>query len=292
MASTDLEAGAPVVDTDDIPQSQPFIRRRVRAAPSSRSAILWAVGPPLLTVGLVVTGIVLWEVAANREWINATFSSSPSDIWEASIDWYGSERFRTSTRATFEATAIAFVIGTVFGTVFGFALGLSRLLDRVIGPLLVPLNSIPRIALAPLFLLWFGLTTTAKVWLAVSIVFFVLAFNARSAVKGVDPDLLVMARVIGFRRRHVLLKVLWPSAVPTVFAGVRLAITYSLLGVVASEMIASRNGLGQDIVYFSGTFKLASMFAVLLELVIVATAVNIAAEFVERRLLRWQRIAS
>jgi NitT/TauT family transport system permease protein len=171
---------------------------------------------------------------------------------------------------------------------FGFILGMSQNIDRVIGPFLVPINSVPRIALAPLFILWFGLTTSAKVWLAVSIVFFILAFNARASVKSVEPDLLVMGRVLGLRRRQMLTKVIFPSSVPALFAGVRLAITYSLLGVIGSEMIGAKDGLGQDIAVFSSTFNTASMFAVLIELAILATLVNLVFEQIERRLLRWQ----
>jgi NitT/TauT family transport system permease protein len=242
----------------------------------------------LIQAALVVGVLVLWQVAADRGWIRRSFSSRPTDIWDAFFDFYHSGQMATSTVATAKAVGIAFVIGTVTGTLFGFILGMSRNVDRVIGPFLVPINSIPRIALAPLFILWFGLTTSAKVWLAVSIVFFILAFNARASVKSVEPDLLVMGRVLGLRRRQMLTKVIFPSSVPALFAGVRLAITYSLLGVIGSEMLGAKDGLGQDIAVFSSTFNTASMFAVLVELAILATLVNLVFEQLERRLLRWQ----
>ena len=166
-------------------------------------------------------------------------------------EYYLSDRAQASLTATGQAIGLAFVIGSVTGTIAGLALGLSKTLNAIVGPFLMPINSIPRIALAPLFdHLVLGLTMTSKVVLAVSIVFFILAENARGAVRSVDSDLMVMARVVGLRRTSLLWKVAPPSAVPTLFAGLRLTFTYSLLGVVASEMIAATSGLGQDIVLF------------------------------------------
>jgi NitT/TauT family transport system permease protein len=241
-----------------------------------------------LQIALLACVFTLWETAANHGWVRESFSSKPSEIWDAFWRFQQSGQMWDSTVATMKAVILAFVIGTVTGTVVGFVLGMSRFLDRLLGPFLVPLNSIPRLALAPLFILWFGLTMEAKVWLAVSIVFFILVLNARAAVKSVQEDLLVMGRVFGLGRIRMVTSVIFPSAVPAIFAGVRLAVTYSLLGVVGSEMIGARDGLGQNIVSFSGRFDVASTFAVLALLAMLATAVNVIFELIERRLLRWQ----
>jgi NitT/TauT family transport system permease protein len=129
---------------------------------------------------------------------------------------------------------------------------------------------------------------TAKVVLAITIVFFILAENARGAVRSVDPDLMVMGRIVGLRSLGTLWKVVLPSAVPALFAGLRLTFTYSLLGVVASEMIAATNGVGQDIVLFSSSYQVNTVFAILIALVIFAVIVNTIFTVVERWLLRWQ----
>lgn len=239
---------------------------------------------------VIIVAVVLstWQVAADLGWMNAGFTSDPKAIGAALSEYYSSGRIWAPTASTLEAAAIGFVIGSTAGAACGYLLGLNPRIDRVFGPLMVPLNSVPRIALAPIFILWFGLSMTSKVILAVSFVFFVLAFNARAAVKDVDPELLTMAKVIGYNRRQVTFKIVFPSSVPAVFAGLRLAITYSLLGVVASEMIAAKEGLGQEIVYFSSTFEIASVFAILVELAVIATVINWVAERIERNLLRWQ----
>lgn len=260
---------------------------RRKASSSSMSArrrtFVWAA-----RIILVVGFLALWEIASRRGWVDTTLYGRPSGIWQAMKSYYPSDRARASLSATGQAIALSFVIGSITGMLAGLALGLSRTLDAIFSPFLVPINSIPRIALAPLFITWFGLTMTSKVVLAITIVFFILAENARGAVRSVESDLMVMGRVVGLRSVGLLWKVVLPSAVPTLFAGLRLTFTYSLLGVVASEMIAATNGVGQDIVLYSSSYQVDTVFAILIELVIFAVLINTIFTVVERRLLRWQ----
>lgn len=258
-------------------------RKTARRGPLGRAPVI------AIQLALLVLWLWLWETSSNMGWVNPSFSGSPSGVWEQLVELIASGTLWAQLVATFSATFIAFVIGTVTGTLAGLILGLSPTMDKIASPFLVPLNSIPRIALAPLFIVWFGLTMQAKVWLAVSIVFFVLLFNARAAVKTVDPDLMMLGKTLGYGKARTLRKIVAPSAVPGIFAGVRLSITYSLLGVIASEMIAASDGLGQNIVYFSSTFQIDGVFAILLVLALTATAVNFLVELFERWLLRWQR---
>jgi NitT/TauT family transport system permease protein len=259
--------------------------RRTRAPRSTwpRWAIVGA------RIGLLAAFLILWEVASNNEWIDPRLFGTPSGIWDAFLEYVPSDQGKTSMWSTFTAVIIAFVIGSIVGTLAGLILGVNPTLDAIVGPFLLPLNSVPRIALAPLFITWFGLTRSAKVFLAVTIVFFILAENARSAVKSVDSDLMTMARVTGLGRTGILAKVVLPSAVPSLFAGLRLTWTYSLLGVIASEMIAAPNGIGQDLVFFSNTYEVNTVFAILFGLMFVALLVNVVFGFTERWLLRWQR---
>ena len=272
--------------TEQAPRSP--ASRRKRSGPASsmsaaRRTFIWAA-----RIILIVGFVALWEIAGRREWVDTVLYGQPSGIWDAMKEYYPSDRAQASLTATGQAIGLAFVIGSVTGTIAGLALGLSKTLNAIIGPFLTPINSIPRIALAPLFITWFGLTMTSKVVLAVSIVFFILAENARGAVRSVDSDLMVMARVVGLRRVSLIWKVVLPSAVPTLFAGLRLTFTYSLLGVVASEMIAATSGVGQDIVLFSSSYQVDTVFAILIELVVFAVVINTIFSALERWLLRWQ----
>lgn len=274
--TTDRPAAAPA----DVPgKKAPVRHRRVVQSPLFINAA---------RVLLLVSFLALWETAARQGWVDETLFGRPSGVWTAMVDYLPSEKALSALEDTGVAVGISFVIGSVSGTVAGLVLGLSPTLNAIVGPFMAPINSVPRIALAPLFIAWFGLTVTAKVVLAVSIVFFILAENARSAVRSVDADLMTMARVVGLKRSSLLLKVVLPSAVPTMFAGLRLTFTYALLGVVASEMIAATGGLGQDIVLYSSSYQINTVFAILVELMVVAVLVNWLFTAVERRLLRWQ----
>jgi NitT/TauT family transport system permease protein len=255
-----------------------------RSGPLQSKAFIYAA-----RVALLVGFLVLWETASSKGWVDENLFGRPSGVWDAMVDYLPSEKALTSLKDTGTAVAVSFVIGSVTGTVAGLVLGLSPTLNAIAGPFLAPINSIPRIALAPLFIAWFGLTLTAKVVLAVSIVFFILAENARSAVRAVDADLMMMARVVGLKRSTLLLKVVLPSAVPTMMAGLRLTFTYALLGVVASEMVAATGGLGQDIVLYSSSFQINTVFAILVELMVVAIVMNWLFTLFERWLLRWQQ---
>ncbi|GAA4259787.1 ABC transporter permease [Dietzia aurantiaca] len=274
------------------------VEARPATAPEVPSAVDDAPKPPsragrriaVLVIQVAVIALVLgvWEWASRTGVIDPLLFGRPSEVWTAFFEYVPSPEGLESLTATFTAVGLSFVIGSVLGTLAGFILGLSSWANDIFGPFLVPLNSIPRIALAPMFIAWFGLTMNAKVVLAVTIVFFILAENARSAVQSVDEDLMTMARVVGLKGPALVWKVVLPSAVPTMFAGLRLTFTYSLLGVIASEMIAATSGLGQDIVLFSSGYQINTVFAIIIELVIIAIAVNFVFQFAERRLLRWK----
>lgn len=242
----------------------------------------------LIQAGIVALFLALWEFGSRSGVLDPLLFGSPSGVWTALGEYLATERAWHSLASTAQAVIITFVVGSILGTVVGLLMGLFRPLDTVLGPFLVPLNSIPRIALAPVFIAWFGLTSTAKIVLGISIVFFVLAENSRGAVRSVDRDVLVMARVVGLRGPSLLGKVVLPAVVPTMFAGLRLAYTYSVLGVVASEMIAAVRGIGQDIVLYSTSYRINTVFAILFVIMVVAVVISAVFAVVERQLLRWQ----
>ncbi|WP_051792273.1 ABC transporter permease [Amycolatopsis jejuensis] len=242
----------------------------------------------LIRIGMLAVLLGVWQLLVDQGLLNENLYGSPIGVWQVLGDFLTTASTWTNTAATMQAVAVAFVVGSLLGIICGLLIGASSYGDRVIAPLLVPINSIPRIALAPLFIAWFGLTITAKVVLAASIIFFVLVENMRGAVRSIDPDIVTMAKVIGLKRLEYVRKVVLPSAVPALFAGLRLAVTYSLLGVIASEMIAARDGLGLQIVFYSTQFRINYVWALLLELLVIATIIAVVFGFAERRLLRWQ----
>ena len=239
-------------------------------------------------LGLVAAFCLAWELGNRSGALNPVFFSSPTEIWGYLVDYARTGDLVTETLATLHAVALSLLIGLPLGIGAGLFLAAFPTVDEVVEPFLVPLNSTPRIALVPVFIIWFGLTTTTKVAVAVSIIFFMVMFNARAGVKIIEPDMLVVSRALGLSKREIFQKVVLPGSVPTIFAGVRLGVTYSILGVVATEMIAARRGLGLDIVKFANTLQVGGVFALLLVLILIAFVAARLLERLERHLLRWQ----
>ncbi len=254
---------------------------------------------PLLTIGrflrdnsfvhqAAVLGLVLliWQLV--YPFGGPALGKGPAEVWSAFSELVSSGDLQENLWHTMQAVLIALPIAAVIGTIVGLSLALLPRVEAAVSPLLSGLNSMPRIALAPVFIIAFGIGLLAKVVLATSVVVFVFILNARAGVKSADPDMVRMATVMGFGKVQIFFKVLLPVAMPSLFAAVRLGVIYSLLGVVASELISSRNGLGQLVALYSNQFKLASVYAILIVLAIVAGILNAFTGLAESWVLRWQ----
>jgi NitT/TauT family transport system permease protein len=152
------------------------------------------------------------------------------------------------------------------------------------------LNATPRIAIAPVFIIVFGIGMSAKIALAFTVVVFMIISAARSGIHAANPDVLRLMTVMGASKPQIFFKVLLPVATPSIFAGLRLGLVYSLLGVVTSELLASRDGLGQLIALYSGTFQLDRVYAIIFVLIVISGGLNAIFTSLERRLTRWKAL--
>lgn len=236
---------------------------------------------------LLVGFLALWE-AVSGALIDPFWFSQPSAVLERLVSWVADGSILLHARVTIIATLLGFVLGAGAGLVVGFVLGVSRLLGDVIRPFLTALYSVPRIALAPLFILWFGIGITSKIMFASVIVFFLVFFSSFDAVQGVNRDLLSVVRVMGARRWHVMLKVLVPASLTTVFLGLRVSVPYALVGAVVGEIVASNRGLGYLLTRASNNFDTAGVFAAIFVMMTVAVLLYAAVQAIQRPLLRWQ----
>ncbi|HLI24086.1 MAG TPA: ABC transporter permease [Acidimicrobiales bacterium] len=191
---------------------------------------------------------------------------------------------------TLYETFVGFAIASALGLIGGYLLAESKAFDTVARPFMTGFNSLPRIALAPLFVLWFGLGSNSRIVLIVSLSFFIVAFNTYAGLQGVNRDHLLLARVLGANRRERFVKFVLPSALPPVFAGLQLALTYAFLGAVVGEMLTGNQGLGGYLALEMGTFNTTAFFGGLVLLVIVALLVSAAMRLVEKRVLRWRAV--
>lgn len=239
-------------------------------------------------ISILVVCLLLWQWLIDAGIGMAFFFSRPSDIGKFLYEAVLTGSLWADTAVTLGATLIGFVVGSVLGIGVGLIVARSPTLDAILDPYLGILNSLPRIALAPLFLLWFGLGISSKIALSISLVFFVVAINARAGAIGVPSDYITVARTLGASEWQRFVKIVVPGSVPSIFAGLRLGVVYSLLGVVTGEMIAAKAGLGVQLTFLAGTFQIAGVFGILVILAIIAVVLNWLMAVAESRLLRWR----
>ena len=242
----------------------------------------------LLQLLLIVVTLGIWQLAHLNGWGVKVVVQSPGAVLKALLELSSGGTLWPNYWATLQATLIGLLIAIIVGTPIGLALGLLPTVQRVVAPFLSAINAMPRIALAPVFIIVFGITMSAKVALSVSLVLFIMILNAMAGVSAADPEAMRMMVTLGASRAQILRKVVVPSAMPSILVGVRLSLIYSLLGVIASELIASADGLGQLIARSAGVFDLATVYAVLLLLMVTAAFFNTVSEVAGRRMLRWQ----
>lgn len=266
-------------------QGKVAARRRTRSRAGLRERGWFVLLSQVLLFLLLMLG---WDALGRYELVDKTLISGPIDVLEHLQTLWESGTLVSQVTATMYAVALSLLIGVPAGALAGLVLGSSRFLDRVAEPFLVPLNSLPRIALAPLFIVWFGLTVNAKAAVGVTLVVFIMLFNTRAGVKETNRDLLLLADSLGMSTLERYRKIVLPGSVPVVVAGIRLSLTYALLGVIASEMIGSRDGLGTDIVRYSNTLQVGGVFAILVILALISFVMDRLLGAFERRALRWQ----
>lgn len=189
---------------------------------------------------------------------------------------------------TGEELVLGYLVGVACGVLAGYGLGRSPRLAAVFEPYVMAFYGIPKIALAPLFIIWFGIGLWSKVALAAAMVFFLVFYNVYTGVRGVDRDLVRLTMIMGASERQLTRHVYLPAAAPYVIMGMRMAIPYAVIGVIVGEFTSSVEGLGLFIHEASSTYDPAGVFAGIAVLLAFVVGANMLASRVERRVLRWQ----
>jgi NitT/TauT family transport system permease protein len=245
----------------------------------------------LVLAGRIVLLLVTiggWEALARLELIPAAFIGQPSVFLPMMVEELLGGSILHAIADTLSATLAAFVLGGVLALITALVLHAWPLLKAVVDPYLNAMNALPRVALVPLFIIWFGLGALSKIVSGISLMYFILLYNTIAGAQSVDPDHVLLARSLGLTQRHIFLHIVVPTAAPAIFAGLRLGLVYTLLGVVTAELIAGGKGLGSLISYYSNTFNANGVFAVLLVLVILADLLSGLMTRTEHYLTRWK----
>jgi NitT/TauT family transport system permease protein len=229
-----------------------------------------------------------WQLLAATRVLNPAFVSEPSQFFPSF--WHGLVHggLLSLMGTTLYETFAGFGLAAVLGLAAGYLLAEFALLDTVARPFMTGFNSLPRIALAPLFVLWFGLGSLSRIVLIVSLSFFIVAFNTYAGLQACNRDHLLLARALGAGRAARFRKFVLPAAAPAIFAGLQLALTYAFLGAVVGEMLSGSQGLGGYLALKMGTFDTTAFFGGLVLLILAALVVAGAVRAVEHRVLRWR----
>jgi len=237
-------------------------------------------------LGAVV--LVLWQTLATAGKLDKFFFSRPVDIAQRVGQWVSTGSVWPHLATTLSEATLAFLIGVVSGVVLGFLLARWQFLSDLLHPYIRVFNALPRVVLAPIFLLWFGLGIWSKVALGVTVVFFIVFFNTYQGVREVDVVQLNNARMLGASENQLIRHVIVPSALTWIFSSLHISIGFAIIAVVVGEYLGSSRGVGYLISQAEGVFDTTGVFAGMAVLGAVVLMVGALVDRLERYLLRWK----
>lgn len=268
------------VDVDDQP-GRFGVRRRLRRRLERRALLI--VG---LRILVVAGALVAWQ---SGRFIDPYYVSSPTEVWNVLWRWVTEGVLWDNLFITIQEALLGFALGALIGMTFGFVLGLTSIIRQVFTPIVMVLNAIPKLALVPLFIMWFGLGLQSKIALVTIVIAFLVFYNTYAGVRDVNRELIDSVRLMGGTRRTLWIKVMAPSALTWIITGFRVSIPYAIVAAVTAELIASNRGMGYLLTRSAGQFNSAGVFAVLIVLMVFASVLNGVLNLVERRFLAWKR---
>lgn len=241
-------------------------------------------------IALILGLLLVWQICSQTI-ADPFFISSPIEVAKSFWSLVVTGRLLDHGSITLVETILGFVLGAAAGIAVGLLLGRNETLAQLLDPILISLYSLPKIALAPLFIMWFGIGIEMKIILTAVIVFFLVFLNTYSGVRSVSGELVEILRLMGAKERHLVTKVILPSAIQWVFTGLKLSVPYALIGAIVGEIMASNRGLGYLLQDAAGQLDTAGVFAALIAIIFLALCLQAAVKFAERRLMPWKAVA-
>jgi NitT/TauT family transport system permease protein len=273
--------------TITLPGTAPLPKRKTRAR--RRINFDTSLGRAVLQAAAVIGFFALWEIGVRAGWISAFLVGSPFGIFAEARKMLMSGDLVSDTWYTLFEAILGFVIGTIFGSLLGLALWYSAFVARLVEPFIVAINSVPKIALAPIVVLWFGTGLVSKVMLSVSLTAIVALIAAYQAAKDADVDLQSLLISMGADKHQVFFKAVVPSTLPSIIATFRINIGFGLVGAVVGEFISSQRGLGHLIYTASSLYDLNTVWVGLFTLMIMGFVLYYVIDLVERTSLPWKQ---
>jgi NitT/TauT family transport system permease protein len=258
--------------------SQPA--KAVRRLPVQKDWPLWAI--VAVQIGILVGAIALWQAAADLGWIDGFFWSKPSAIYDTLIKFFAEGDAWTDIGFTFRSTIFGFFLGTTCGSLLGLSFWWSRNYAAIVQPYIICFESLPKLALAPLVILVFGMGLASKVAIATALTLVVSTLTAYAGVKALDGDSEKLFYSLGATRWQVFRKLVVPFCLPWIISVLRVNIGLALTGAIVGEFIASQHGLGRAILYAGNTYDIALVWVAVLVLSTLAVVMYVAISWLER----------
>ena len=249
----------------------------------SKRATVW-----LGRLFIIVALLIAWQIAIEHSRIANFFLGSPVAIADKLIDWIWSGTIFHHLGITLLETLLSFAIGCGLALLLGLWLALNDTFAAIFDPFIKGLNSMPRLIMAPIFAVWFGLGIWSKVALGITLVFFIVFFNVYQGIKEVSPTLLANARMLGMNEGQLTRHVYWPSALSWMFSSLHTSVGFAVVGAVVGEYLGAAAGLGYLIQQAESVFDVAGVFAGMLVLTAFVICIDALVTRVERRLLVWR----
>lgn len=210
-----------------------------------------------------------------------------SRVWDEFLHMLANDRLLYHTGITAMQVSVGFVLGAILGVLIGFLLGMSPSAEFMLSPYILALQIAPKVAFAPLFIIWFGYTVYPKILVAVLIVFFPIMINVLGAVRAIDPDIVRLARSFTASRFQVFWKIEFPASLPPLFAGLRIAATLAVIGVVVGELVGGNTGLGYLLTFGEGAGNTAMVFVAIILLTVIGIVLYGLIVLIEGRVLHY-----
>ena len=241
----------------------------------------------VLSVALLVVFLAAWQWGPGLLGIPPFIIPPLSMVYHEFLRMLAVSALMTHTGITAAEVIVGFVLGSLLGAFFGYVLGMSPTAEFALSPYILALQIAPKVAFAPLFILWMGFTVYPKILVAVLIVFFPVMVNVLTAIRTVDPDLINLARAFKATRAQIFWKIEFPASLPPLFAGLRIASTLAVVGVVVGELVGGNMGLGYLLSFGEGQANTAMVFVAILMLTLVGGIAYLAVILIEQRVLHY-----
>lgn len=247
-----------------------------------------SVNPGLWTAVVLCLGLAAWELAAAAGHVDVYFFSSPSLIWAEFLEMMANGTMGLHLSVTGKEAGLGLLLGGVLGTLAGLGLGTHPRVSRALMPLMTGLNGLPKLALGPLIIIWFGIGLKSKVLMSALMVFFIFAFNLFSGVRGVERELITAVELLGGTRRQVLGKVIWPASLPWLLTSLRTSLGLSISGAIVGEYLGASKGMGWVLASASQRYDVGRVLCCVAVIVLIVVLLDGVVRLLERKLLRWR----